>query len=49
VTAAGVQCTTALLLACEGVIPRFDYALFADAQWEPQAVYGQLDKVRRVA
>jgi hypothetical protein len=46
---AGVQSTTVLLLACEGKIPRFDYALFADTQWEPKAVYTQLDKVRRVA
>ncbi len=27
---AGVQSTTVLLLACEGEIPRFDVALFAD-------------------
>ncbi len=36
---AGVQSTTVLLLACEGEIPRFDVALFADTGWEPSAVY----------
>ncbi len=46
---AGVQSTTVLLLACDGEIPRFDYALFADTRWEPKAVYSQLAKVRRIA
>jgi hypothetical protein len=46
---AGVQSTTVLLLACDGTIPRFDYALFADTKWEPRAVYQQLDKVRTIA
>jgi len=36
---AGIQSSTVLLLACEGVIPRFDVALFADTGWEPRAVY----------
>lgn len=39
---AGVQSTAVLLLACDGVIPRFDYALFADTRWEPSAVYENL-------
>ncbi|MYW93428.1 hypothetical protein G3I59_23080 [Amycolatopsis rubida] len=38
-----------LLLACEGVIPRFDVALFADTGWEPRAVYTQLAKLTRIA
>lgn len=46
---AGVQSTAVLLLACEGKIPRFDYALFADTGWEPHAVYEQLAKVTRIA
>ncbi|RKT69519.1 3'-phosphoadenosine 5'-phosphosulfate sulfotransferase (PAPS reductase)/FAD synthetase [Saccharothrix variisporea] len=43
---AGVQSTTVLLLACEGEIPRFDYALFADTGWEPRAVYAHLERLR---
>ncbi|MBB5922215.1 hypothetical protein FHR81_003267 [Actinoalloteichus hoggarensis] len=43
---AGVQSTTVLLLACEGAIPRFDHALFADTGWEPQAVYDNLARLR---
>jgi 3'-phosphoadenosine 5'-phosphosulfate sulfotransferase (PAPS reductase)/FAD synthetase len=46
---AGVQSTTVLLLACDGEIPKFDYALFADTRWEPKAVYAQLAKVRHIA
>jgi site-specific recombinase XerD len=43
---AGVQSTTVLLLACDGVIPRFDYALFADTGWEPRQVYENLARLR---
>ncbi|OXM66106.1 hypothetical protein CF166_27115 [Amycolatopsis sp. KNN50.9b] len=43
---AGVQSTTVLLLACEGAIPRFDVALFADTGWEPRAVYANLDRLQ---
>ncbi|MFI6098218.1 hypothetical protein ACIA8G_21875 [Lentzea sp. NPDC051213] len=43
---AGVQSTAVLLLACDGVIPRFDYALFADTGWEPRAVYDNLARLR---
>lgn len=46
---AGVQSTTVLLLACEGKIPSFDCALFADTGWEPRAVYDQLAKVTQIA
>jgi hypothetical protein len=46
---AGVQSSAVLLLACEGVIPRFDVALFADTQFEPKAVYEQLDRLRAIA
>lgn len=35
---ARVQSTTVLLLAGDGAIPRFDYAVFADPGWEPRAV-----------
>jgi hypothetical protein len=43
---AGVQSSAVLLLACEGKIPRFDYALFADTGWEPRAVYENLGRLR---
>jgi hypothetical protein len=42
---AGVQSSTVLLLACDGVIPSFDYALFADTGWEPKAVYETLSRL----
>ncbi|GAB2796516.1 hypothetical protein GCM10027199_85140 [Amycolatopsis magusensis] len=45
---AGVQSLTVFLLACEGQIPRFDAALFADTGWEPKQVYTQLDTARRI-
>jgi hypothetical protein len=42
---AGVQSTTVLLLPCEGEIPHFDVALFADTGWEPRAVYANLERL----
>jgi hypothetical protein len=42
---AGVQSTAIYLLACEGVLPRFDAAIFADTGWEPRAVYDHLDRL----
>ncbi|WP_327639567.1 hypothetical protein OHB24_14725 [Kribbella sp. NBC_00482] len=46
---AGVQSTTLLLLAAEGVLPRPDVAIFADTGWEPAAVYVQLDRLAEIA
>ncbi|OBK49406.1 hypothetical protein A5656_28385 [Mycobacterium gordonae] len=43
---AGVQSTTLALMACEGILPGLDGAIFADTGWEPGAVYRQ---VRRLA
>lgn len=43
---AGVQSTAVLLMACEGEMPRFDVALFADTGWEPRAVYANLERLR---
>lgn len=43
---AWIQSSAVLLLACEGVIPRFDVALFADTSWEPRAVYTNLARLR---
>jgi hypothetical protein len=42
---AGVQSSTLYLLSCEGTIPRFDAAVFADTGWEPRAVYAHLDRL----
>lgn len=46
---AGVQSSCVLLLACHGTIPKFDFALFADTQWEPRQVYAQLERLRGYA
>jgi hypothetical protein len=40
---AGVQSTTVALLAAEGAIDRVDYAIFADTESEPNAVYSHLE------
>lgn len=42
---AGVQSTAVLLLACDGVIPPFDVAVFADTGWEPRQVYANLARL----
>jgi hypothetical protein len=39
---AGWQSSRILLGACKGEFPRFDAAVFADTQWEPEAVYENL-------
>jgi 3'-phosphoadenosine 5'-phosphosulfate sulfotransferase (PAPS reductase)/FAD synthetase len=39
---AGVQSSTLLLMACRGEF-HLDHAIFADTQWEPQAVYDWLE------
>jgi hypothetical protein len=44
---AGVQSSTLYLLACEGVIPPFDAAIFADTGWEPAQVYRHLDRLEQ--
>lgn len=47
---AGVQSTTLYLMAVKGeepeFVPRFDYAIFADTQEEPRAVYEHLEWLR---
>ncbi|OLZ60422.1 hypothetical protein BS330_03640 [Amycolatopsis keratiniphila subsp. nogabecina] len=45
---AGVQSLCLFLLACDGEIPPFDAALFADTRWEPRQVYQQLATARRI-
>ncbi len=34
-----------LALSAEGILPRVDYAIFADTGWEPAAVYVHLDRL----
>jgi hypothetical protein len=46
---AGVQSTALLLLSVEGILPKLDYAVFADTGWEPQEVYDHLDWLQGVA
>lgn len=36
---AGIQSSRVFLASCKGELPRFDVAVFADTQWEPEAVY----------
>lgn len=43
---AGVQSTTLALMAAHGEIEPPDYAIFADTQWEPRAVYEHLDRLQ---
>jgi hypothetical protein len=42
---AGVQSTTLLLMAIEGILPGLDAAIFADTGWEPKRVYDHLDLI----
>ncbi|MFD6245348.1 hypothetical protein ACFWGG_09250, partial [Streptomyces roseolus] len=44
---AGVQSSALLALSAEGVLPKVDYAIFADTGWEPQSVYAHLDRLER--
>ncbi|MGI5457508.1 hypothetical protein ACQEWB_30950 [Streptomyces sp. CA-249302] len=36
-----------LALSAEGILPKVDYAIFADTGWEPNAVYSHLDRLER--
>ncbi|GAA0629096.1 hypothetical protein GCM10010394_70580 [Streptomyces crystallinus] len=42
---AGIQSSALLALSAQGVLPKVDYAIFADTGWEPQAVYQHLDRL----
>ncbi|WP_406346573.1 hypothetical protein OH787_06460 [Streptomyces sp. NBC_01547] len=44
---AGVQSSCVLALSAEGILPKADFAIFADTGWEPQAVYDHLDRLER--
>lgn len=45
---AGVQSSTLLHMAAEGLLGRVDGAIFADTQWEPDEVYEQLERLQEV-
>lgn len=42
---AGVQSTALVLMACYGIIPKWDLCVFADTGWEPVFVYEHLTKL----
>ncbi|MDQ0988801.1 3'-phosphoadenosine 5'-phosphosulfate sulfotransferase (PAPS reductase)/FAD synthetase [Streptomyces sp. V3I7] len=44
---AGIQSSAMLALSAEGILPKVDYAIFADTGWEPKAVYAHLDRLER--
>lgn len=46
---AGWQSSMILLMACRGILPKFDAAIFADTQWEPAAVYTHLEWLKQQA
>jgi hypothetical protein len=46
---AGVQSSCILLMSCKGELPKLDHAIFADTQWEPKAVYRQLEFLKNEA
>lgn len=44
---AGVQSSTLLALSTEELLPKVDYAIFADTGWEPKSVYRHLDRLEQ--
>ncbi|MFG2836410.1 hypothetical protein ACGFYE_15610 [Streptomyces zaomyceticus] len=42
-----MQSSALLALSAEGILPKVDYAIFADTGWEPEAVYRHLDRLER--
>ncbi|MCG0285440.1 hypothetical protein [Streptomyces sp. PSAA01] len=36
-----------LALSAEGILPKVDYAIFADTGWEPKSVYAHLNRLER--
>lgn len=46
---AGVQSTALVIMAGEGVIPKWDLCVFADTGWEPEFVYSHLRKLASYA
>jgi hypothetical protein len=44
---AGVQSSCLLLLSAHGVLPKLDYAAFADPGWERPETYAALDRLER--
>jgi hypothetical protein len=46
---AGVQSSALLLMSCRGELPKLDYAIFSDTQYEPTAVYSHLEWLKEEA
>ncbi|GAA3745412.1 hypothetical protein HDA32_005116 [Spinactinospora alkalitolerans] len=46
---AGIGSSALLLLAAQGAIPGFDYAVFPDPGWYPAAVYTHVRRLKRIA
>lgn len=46
---AGVQSTTLFLMACDGLIPKFDATIFADTGWESAHTYQLLHELKQKA
>lgn len=44
---AGVQSSALLLMSAHGLLPRIDYAAFADTGWERPETYAALDRLER--
>ena len=44
---AGVQSSTVLLMSICGKLPKLDHVIFADTGWEPEAVYRQMEWLRK--
>lgn len=44
---AGVQSSALLMMSEHGDMPKLDFAVFADTQWEPAAVYENLEWLKR--
>jgi hypothetical protein len=44
---AGIQSSTLLLLSAHGVLPKLDYAAFADPGWERPETYAALERLER--
>ncbi|MEQ4608453.1 adenine nucleotide alpha hydrolase family protein [Streptomyces bacillaris] len=42
-----MQSSALLALSAEGILPKVDYAIFADTGWEPEAVYRHLERLER--
>lgn len=44
---AGIQSTTLFIMSAQGILPKLDFAIFADTGAEPKEVYEHLDRLER--